>query len=444
MAAWRLMRSTSHRRSAAPVPGPSCRVLLLAALVLATAAPADGADGGEAPSHRLGLRLGAQSMLSSSDRFDAVFGGTAPLVGVDFELAFERWSLRFGAHRSSWDGEEALVVRRELEADEGPFLSRSTLTATGADFTVARRFSLGATWEGIAGAGPSVLAWKDDNLLRVREGSDWGAHLLFGARRPVGSWTLGAELVVTRVSGVSDDLGGDQGRSIREDLDLVQVDFTASRRVWPVATSSGAAAPRPERRARPDRVALRLTAVGVHPTYSYSRSFGKYGPTGGTLDSQQDDDVGWGTGLTFGLGGPWTLTLTWFEATVGTSSTVTTRRPEGDYVLAASGELDVEGATLAAGLDLWRRGRARVSAGPLVAYLSYTGMEDGEYRIGIDRDGVNLGAFVALDLEEVAGGLGFVVELAHLSLARVDGFESGFELDPLLLSAGVRYGWGRR
>jgi hypothetical protein len=129
-----------------------------------------------------------------------------------------------------------------------------------------------------------------------------------------------------------------------------------------------------------------------------------------------------------------------FRATIPTGSTITTRRPEGDFVLRASDELDVEGATLSLALDVWRGRRARVTAGPVVAYLSYVGIERGDYEIGIDRHGYNLGAFAGLEVG-LAGRWAVVSEIEHLSLVRIDGFESGFEIDPVLLSTGLRFGW---
>jgi hypothetical protein len=245
---------------------------------------------------------------------------------------------------------------------------------------------------------------------------------------------VGGEVTYTRVLGVTDDRGGEAGVLGETDLGLVALDFVVARGFWPAERGSGASL-----RPRPRRLAVRAVAPYVHPTAAYTRTFGVTGP-GGTLRSGQDDDFGWGAGLELRLVGPWSLVATAFEATVGSGSSVTTRRPEGDFVVRASGFVDIEGITLAAALELWRGERVRMSTGPLLAYLSYVGLEDGDYKIPIDRDGRNLGVFLGLEIDLV-GRLAAVVELEYLSLVRLDGFDSGFELDPVVLSTGVSYRW---
>lgn len=407
---------------------------MVALLALASPRVARPADGSSGAGYHLGVRIGALTMTESADRLDRVFGGTEPRFGLDIERRFDRWFLRFEASEGSWNGDESLVVRRVDEPDEGPLASRSRYTALLGELTIAGRFPIGAVWEGYAGGGPSGLAWEDSNLLRLRKGGAWGGHLTLGARRPVGSWTLGGELTYTRIFDVPDDLGGEDGVTIEEDLGLLAFDLTASH-----GFSTGGAEWASSK--RPGRFAVRAMASYVYPTASYTRtfSFGGFGP-GSTLDSDQDGDLGWGAGLELRLAGPWSLVAETFRATVDSGSSVTTRRPEGDFVVRASGSIDVEGVTLAATLDLWRGRRARVSFGPLLAYLSYVGLEDGDYKIPIDRDGYNLGAVAGLDADLVRG-LGAVVELEYLSLVRIDGFDSGFELYPWVLSTGLRYRW---
>lgn len=412
---------------------------MLSAALLALASPrvAQAADAGSGAGYHLGLRVGALSLAESSDRLDRVFGGTEPRFGLDLERRFDRWFLRLEASQGSWSGDETLLVRRADEPDEGPITSRSRFTVLLGELTFAGRFRLGSVWEAYAGGGPSGLAWEDDNLLRFREGGAWGGHLTLGARRPVGSWTVGGELTYTRILDVRDDRGGEEGVSVEEDLGLLALDLTVSHGLRPAAGGAGEEA----FAGRPWRFGLRATALYVHPTASYTRTFSffDFGP-GSTLDSDQDGDFGWGAGLELRLAGPWSVVVEAFQATVDSSSSVTTRRPEGDFVVRASGSIDVEGATLAIAFDVWRGRRVRVSLGPLLAYLSYVGTEDGDYKIGIDRDGYNLGAFVGLGADLV-GGLGAVVEVEYLSLVRIDGFDSGFELDPWVLSTGLSYRW---
>jgi hypothetical protein len=76
-------------------------------------------------------------------------------------------------------------------------------------------------------------------------------------------------------------------------------------------------------------------------------------------------------------------------------------------------------------------------ATPLVSYLSYVGSASGEYNTTVDRQGYSFGLGLGADIGR--GRWLFHTAFKHLSLARISGFESGFNARPILLTFGMGF-----
>lgn len=163
---------------------------------------------------RLGPRAGAFEMINSPDSYEAVFNAVMPQLGLAVEVELpHRVLLTVAYDFGEVDGEQVLPGRPIRRTGEPETLTYEPLSLTAAWLLPSR-----SRWEAYLGGGVTYLNWRDVGA-RTTSGGDLGAHAVFGFRRGVGAWRLGAELRYSTVpnavgdSGISrvfeeDDLGG--------------------------------------------------------------------------------------------------------------------------------------------------------------------------------------------------------------------------------------------
>ena len=174
-------------------------VAFLAGLLTA-ATPASAGDRFE-----LGLRFGGFEPSNSQDTYDAIYGGTMPQLGVQFEVhTARRIFFQAAFDHGSVDGGLVFPVDGGFE----PTGTDSTLTLTPLHLTAAWLFRRpGAAWNAYAGLGPSVLFWSEKSDFDERSSSDFGGSAVVGLRKPFTSWSLGAEIRWSTFPGALGDEG---------------------------------------------------------------------------------------------------------------------------------------------------------------------------------------------------------------------------------------------
>jgi hypothetical protein len=175
----------------------SARGLGAAVLLLAAAAPAAAGA-----SWHLGVRAGAFEPQQAADTYDALYGGTMLLVGVQAEARFARgWYLALSVDRGDADGE---LVGVGPGGGLVPIGEPTDLTMMPIHLTVGGVVGGGRPWSFYYGGGPSLLRWKEDNAVAPQDESDDGFHAVAGVRRAFGRAEAAAE---ARWSTIPDALG---------------------------------------------------------------------------------------------------------------------------------------------------------------------------------------------------------------------------------------------
>ncbi len=403
----------------------------LTVLLLLSAPPLVGQE--PEPQVLVGLRLGLASAVQAPGHFDSVWGDSLSFAGLELESRFRRTFVLLSLDwTETLDGDLVVEVPRTFEPGFDAVEVNPRFAANIAHLSLGWSPGSRSGWRPFVGGGISAVQWEDKNDLRALEDSELGPHLLAGVTTDRGRWSLATTLRYALFSDMKLDTSGKLTEFERGDLALLSLELSARYRVW--SADDRAFAPAGTGRGR-----FVAYAIGAwfHPTYSHSRLAADW-----ILRSDQDDGPGYGLGIGFRLGGPFSIALEGVVAELDTSSTQTVRTPSGTTTVRAAGRLDVDALTLALEVDLWRGERVRLFGGPLVAHLSYEGSESGDYDIGIDRDGTNLGLELGAEIRLAGGGWTLTPSLEHLSVLLIDGFESGFELDPLVLTLGVGYRFG--
>ena len=421
------------------LPARFVGVLASSALLWIQPLGASDGDGSVAEDARatylIGGRLGFEGVLSGPDAFNRLWGDTFGLSGLDLEIRFRRaLVLASIGWTTSLDGRLEAEVPRTFDLGVDTVELDSRLSTSLSHLSWGWSFPSASRWTPVIGGGLSALDWEDRNDLRSLRDTDFGPHLLAGAARELGRWSMSGVVRYTWVRGFELDVSGTLTEFEEADLGLLGLELAARYRVWPPPARSGRASS-----SRRGPLEAYILSAWLHPTYRHTRLAAEW-----TLASRQDDGAGFGVGLGVRLGGPLTLALEGIVSELDTSSTQTLVVDGREVVLHASGRLDVEALTLALEIDLLRRQRLRLFAAPLLAYLSYEGSESGDYEILIDRDGSNFGLEVGAELPLGTGSWSAQASLEHLSVVRIDGFESGFEIDPLVLTLGIARRFGGR
>lgn len=372
------------------------------------------------PTFELGLSAGPTA-ATGSDRFDAVLDEPWPEGALELAVRRGRWSLEAVGSRGETSGFET----RPLAGAE-PVAGRIDWLLHRLDLGAVRTFRPERRWGAYLGAGPTAFVWREEHPLVEQEDGGVGAHLTAGVERRGAPWSWRLGL---RFAHLPDGVALYDGASAVafEDLDIVSIGLsprrTLARRPPPAEGGAG-------------RWSLRAQAVGVFPTHDSRRQVSRLL----VLTSEPDSAVGAGVGGALRLVGP--LRLSW---------DVLYARPGLDaqliYTVAgtsfpASGELDMWGGILGLDVRLVERGALAVDLTPLVAFLDYEGETSGEFDGVIDRDGWNVGLGLAAEIGR--GRWALRTALRHLAIARIEGFPSGFELEPISFELGTVYRLGQR
>jgi hypothetical protein len=206
---------------------PRAVALALAALLGPLAVSAQEPDAAPAPKpppppprFEVGLRLAGFEMVNSADSYDAVYGDTLLLYGVEAAVVLRgRWLLALAWERGEVDGERVLLTRPPR-----PTGVSTTLTYAPLHLTLGWILRPAALWEARLGAGPTLLDWDDSSAGESQGGTDTGWHLGAGLRRRVGRWSLGGEL---RYSSIPDAVGEGGVSAFFDEDDLGGVELAA-------------------------------------------------------------------------------------------------------------------------------------------------------------------------------------------------------------------------
>jgi hypothetical protein len=152
------------------------------------------------PRLEVALRLGGFEMVNSADSYDAVYGETLPLWGVEAAAVLRgRFLVALAYERGEVDGERVLLTRPPRPTGVATELAYAPLHLTLGAVLRPRR-----PWQLRVGAGPTLLDWRDASGGESQGGSDLGWHVAAGLRRELDRVTLGGEL---RFSSIPDAVG---------------------------------------------------------------------------------------------------------------------------------------------------------------------------------------------------------------------------------------------
>ncbi len=375
----------------------------------------------EEPSYHLGLRLSTLLAADAGDRFDAVYSGSWGEFGLDFEVRWHHAFLEVGGSLAQVDGRDLITVF------EPPARTDSRLELRPLRLTAGWIARPGQRWSLYLGGGPTAFNWREVNDLQEREETAFGGHLLAGLQRVSDSWTFRSALSYSAIPDAVEDREGGIQAIRTEDLGLVGIELSARRGIWPVTA--------PDHDVGSKGLSFRLCGSAVIPTHDSGRVNSVR-----TLESEADPTAGFGLGASFPLSGPLRLSLDVIYA-----------RPDLDGRLVffnvgttfrSQGTIDMWGGLVGLDIRIVQRGRLSLYLTPLLAHLDYKGETEGEYSSIIDRSGTNAGLGI---VAEVGRGR-WAVHAAgrHLAIARIEGFPSGFELEPVVLDLGVVFRPGRR
>lgn len=372
------------------------------------------ADAAQAASYDLGLHLAYATAVATEERFDRAFDDQWPELGPELAIRGERWSLEATWVRGELSGTDVLL--NGVQPVEGP----TQLDYDRLDVTIARAFASGHRWSPIVGLGPTVFTGREDNVLLESDSTAVGAHLLVGLERRSEPWTWRFGLRYAFVPEAVDVWEGFDAATA-EDLGIVTLAVSPRRTL----------APAPPVGPSWSRWSLRAQAIGLFPTHTSRRILS----AATSLESEADPAAGIGVGSAVRLGGPLRLSadVEYYRPTLDAREVF----PNASTSFSSSGEFDLWIGVLGLDIRILERGPVRLFLTPLVAFADYKGETAGEFEAVLDRDGWNAG--LGLDAEIGRNRWAWRIAVRHLALARIDGFESGFDLEPVTLDLGVVY-----
>lgn len=377
------------------------------------------ADGLQAATYELGLRAAYAAATESGDRFDRAFDDQWPELGLELVVRGEVWAFEMVAARGELSGSDV------LEGAAGPVEGSAQLDYDRLDATVVRSWLPRHRWRPVVGVGPTVFTGREDNVLLESDSTSVGGHVMLGLERRAEPWSWRLGLRYAFIPDAVEVWDGFESVDA-EDLGIVTLSVSP-RRTLPPAPSPGAAG---------SRWSLRGQALGVFPTHTSRRVLS----AASTLESEADPTVGLGLGAALELAGPFRLSADVAYA----RPTLQGRQifPTAQTSFEGSGEVDLWMGILGLDVRLLEKGPVHVFATPLVAFLDYEGETAGEFGAVLDRNGWNAG--LGLEAEVGRGRWATRIAVRHLALARIEGLESGFDLEPVTLALGVvrRFGTG--
>lgn len=372
------------------------------------------AGAARAASYDLGLRLAYATVVESEARFDRAFDDQWPELGLELAIRGDRWSLEAAWARGDLSGTDVLV--NGGQPVEGP----TQLDYDRLDVTLARAFLSRHRWSPVVGLGPTAFTAREENVLLESDSTAVGAHLMVGLERRGAPWTWRFGLRYAFVPDAIEVWNGFEATA-EEDLGIATLEISPRRSV----------APAPPVGPSWSRWSLRAQAVGLFPTHTSRRILS----AATALESEADSAVGGGIGAAVRIGGPLRLSadVEYFRPTLDARY---------DFVNAgasfsSSGEFDLWIGVLGLDIRVFERGPFRLFATPLVAFADYEGETSGEFEAVIDRDGWNAG--LGLGAEIGHNRWAWRIAVRHLALARIEGLESGFDLEPFTVDLGVVY-----
>ena len=247
--------------------------------------------------------------------------------------------------------------------------------------------------------------------------------------------------------GLEERLGGQEVVG-RHDLGYPTLAFTVQYRIWPhgsgAAESRSGAAGQPGGVGRDGRAAragqgaadrgrfqVQLYGAGVFPTTDYRRPSTRARYLTASVDSSLGIGAGFRARLTGPLGVGFDAIFAWPDIH---GSLV---YPYAATTFYADGELDQKMFALGLDLHLLESQIVDLYVDPLVSYISYDGRVTGEYTSIIDSRGYSFGLGVGADIGR--GRWIFNTSFKHLSVARISGFDRGFNIRPVLLTFGLGF-----
>lgn len=393
------------------------------------------------PTYHLGGGAGIFVGNDGGGRFGNTYGRAFPAVTFDFETRFPSgWLVSAAGEYGSASGREELVTGRESE---------TSLSLFPAHFTVGRLFPLEAEWQLAVGGGATISTYREVNELVASDGTRVGGHALASIRWQQNRWSLNGTFRYSYVPDGLEERSGGADVVDRHSLGFATLAFTAQYQIWPHGSPTEAGQSGPEGQAglerQPGQVGQTATSwaadrgrfqvqiygTGIFPTGDYRQAVTRVR----YRSVQFRSSLGVGAGFRARLTGPIGVGL---EATFSRPGWhATAEFPGARTVFHADGEMDQK--TIALGLDLHflEHETFDLYVIPLVSYLSYEGEAAGEYTATVDRDGYGFGLGVGADIGR--GRWVFNGSFKHLSVARISGFESGFNARPILLTFGLGF-----
>gem|GEM_PF-2427034 len=388
------------------------RLLRLAAALLLLAPWV--ATEARAASYDLGLRVAYAAAVESEARFDRVFDDQWPELGLELVVRGERWAFEVTASRGETSGRDTLT--NGGQPVEGP----AHLKYDRVDATLVRSFRPGNRWGPVVGLGPTAFTAREDNVLLESDATAVGAHLMLGLERRAEPWTWRFGL---RYAFVPDAVQAWDGFVPvgAEDLGIVTLSASPRRTLAPAPPSGPSWS----------RWSLRAQAVGLFPTHTSRQVLS----AATNLESEADPTAGVGLGGAVRIGGPLRLSadVEYFRPTLDGREVFT----NASTTFTTSGAFDLWIGVLGLDVRIAEHGPFRLFVTPLVTYADYKGETTGEFEAVLDRQGWNAG--LGLDAEIGRGRWATRIAVRHLALARIQGFESGFDLEPITLDVGVVY-----
>jgi hypothetical protein len=382
------------------------------------------------PAYFIGGGAGLIAAHDGGDRLGDVYGSAFPAFVFDFETRFPSgWFFNAAGEYGSASGHEVLITGEE---------STTELGLLPAHFSVGKLIDLAPDWQLAVGGGVTISTYREVNDIVASDGTRVGGHGLGGVRWNRNRWSLNGTLRYTWVPDGLEDRAGGQEVVERYDLGYLTLAFTAQYRIWPHGSGDtgeardAAAARAGEGMASRDRFRVLIYGSGVLPTADYDRPLTRVR----SLHASVDPSLGLGAGLHARLSGPLGVG---FDAVFSEAQMHgRLEYPYANTTFYADGDLNQKMLTLGLDLHLLDHQAVDLYAGPLVSYLSYDGEVTGEYTSTVDRHGYAFGLGVGADFGR--GRWLLHAAFKHLSVARISGFETGFNLRPVLLS----FGWGFR
>jgi hypothetical protein len=396
--------------------------------------------------YHLGGGVGINAAHDGGTRFEEVYGSALPSFVFDFETRFPGdWFLNATGEYGSTSGREMLVTGDE---------SDTKLSLFPAHFSVGKILELRPEWQLAAGGGATISTYREVNDIVASDGTRVGGHGLAGIRWHRKRWSLNGTLRYTYVPDGLEERQGGQAVVGRHDLGYLSLAFAVQYQIWPyrpATTGARSGAPGqegpaggPGPPARADqaghaaewmvdrgRFQVQIYGAGVFPTDDYRRPSTRVR----NLTASVDSSLGIGAGFHARLTGPLGVGFDAIFAWPGIHGSLD--YPYAYTTFYAEGELDQKMFALGLDLHLLEHQTVDLYVAPLASYISYKGELTGEYTSRIDSQGYAFGLGVGADIGH--GRWVFHTSFKHLSVARISGFETGFNVRPVLLTFGLGY-----